>query len=90
MNINNINNKQIHEISEQELQFVNGGCPFFIVEPEAPGSRYTYIHNNCGGKIENVGNLIKMCRCRKCGEEHYTCFSFDYSEFERKIPVPKS
>lgn len=79
----NINMNQMNKINEQELQSVTGGCPWFIVEPEAPGPRYTYIHSTCGGKIENVGNLIKNCRCTKCGEEHYTCFSFDYTEIDR-------
>ena len=84
---NNINRN--HEIDEQELQSVNGGCPVFIVEPEAPGPRYTYFHKKCGGKIENVGNLFKKCRCTKCGEVHYTCFSFDYIEVDRIKPQPK-
>lgn len=86
----NINMNQNYRINEQELQSITGGCPLIIVEPEAPGPRYTYIHNNCRGKIENVGNLIKMCRCSKCGEEHYTCFSFNYTEIERKIAVKES
>ena len=79
-----------HEINEQGLRSVSGGCPWFIVEPEAPGERYIYIHNTCHGKIENVGNPFKNCRCSKCGEEHYTCFSFDYTEIERTVPVPES
>lgn len=83
-----MNRKQA--LNDQELLSVSGGYPLIIVEPEAPGERYTYIHNTCGGKIENVGNLIKNCRCSKCGEEHYTCFSFDYTEIERKAPIPES
>ena len=78
------------ELSDRELQSVNGGGYVFIVEPEAPGGRYVYIHNTCGGKIENVNNPFKCCRCSKCGEEHYTCFSFDYTEIEKRIQFPKS
>ena len=80
----NISMNRKYEMNEEELQSINGGCPVFIVEPEAPGPRYVYIHKTCGGYIENVNNPIRNCRCTKCGEEHYTCFSFDYEEIERK------
>lgn len=86
----NMNNKRNHEINEQELQSIYGGGYFFFIEPEAPGPRYTYIHKTCGGKIENVNNPFKNCRCSKCGEVHYTCFSFDYDEIDRLAPARKA
>ena len=86
----NISYNNYHEINEQELQAVNGGAVLIVVEPEAPGGRYIYIHKTCGGVIENVNNPFKMCRCKKCGEEHYSCFSFDYHEYEKRLRRPES
>lgn len=82
MNITMNNN---HEINEQELQSINGGTSFFIVDPIDTKVFYIYLHKNCGGQIENVNTLHKMCRCKKCGEEHYSIFSFDCSEFTVRL-----
>lgn len=81
----NISVNNCHKIEEQELQSVNGGAPLFIIDPVDTKVSYIYIHKNCGGKIENVNKPFKMCRCNKCGEEHYSCFSFDCNEFEVRL-----
>ena len=42
-----------------------------------------YIHDGCGGSIQNVGSLTKNCICSKCGESHYFLLLFDFTRQKR-------
>ena len=74
--------KEAHALNDKELNNINGGGGFALTANMNTQSA-KYFHNNCGGEILNVGNLLARCKCQKCGKEYYWLFSFDYTvEYE--------
>ena len=68
-------------VKDQELKKVNGGLGYDYHEMiEIFANRVYYVHNNCGGHIQNVGAIGSgMCYCDKCGERHLFHWMFSYT-----------
>ena len=62
------------ELKDNEANKIIGGAAL-----GAGTYAYTvYIHDNCGGEIENVRIFWASCECSKCHETHYWLSDFKY------------
>ena len=69
--------QEMKELKEQELEEISAGIKSY------PDGKPVYIHRNCGGQLQHVGELFSSVTCTGCTEVLYLLKSFDYDVIYR-------